>query len=107
MAKHRERKLLRCDASAIVDYFHQVDAAAFETHTDARGAGIDGVLDELLHNRRGALDDLACGYLTDRDGIEEMNYGHARGRSLRRVRFASYSGPVGRANQMRPFHVGG
>ncbi len=43
-------------------------AAHLDRHADARRAGVDGVLDELLHDRRGTLDDFARGDLVGQFG---------------------------------------
>ena len=45
--------------NAVVDDAQGLDARAGGLHVDARGAGVQGVLDELLEHGRGALHDLA------------------------------------------------
>ena len=52
-------------------------AAAVGEHVDARGAGIERVLDELLDRARRALDHFAGGDAVD-DGFGELADGHGR-----------------------------
>ena len=47
----------------VVAHANQFAPAIFERNLDDGGAGIDGILDELLHDRRRAFDDLAGGDL--------------------------------------------
>ena len=74
-----QRQVARGDAGAVVDNLDQVEAAAFDVDRDAGRARIDGVLDELLDDRRRAFDDLAGGDLTDR---------HASSSRMRHAKFA-------------------
>ena len=53
------------DAGAVVTHLDQVQAAARGHHLDALRAGIERVLDQLLHHARRALDHLAGGDLVD------------------------------------------
>lgn len=55
--------LLRRDAGAVVGDPDRLLAAAPQIDGDVRGARVDGVLQQLLHDGRGPLDDLAGGDL--------------------------------------------
>ena len=61
MAQHRERQLVRCHADAVVGDLDPLDAAAIQRHRDPGGAGVERVLDQLLHRCGRALDHLARG----------------------------------------------
>ena len=63
MADHREAGVVAVHAGAVVGDADEVDAALFEVDTDAARAGVEGVLDQLLDDAGGALDDLSGGDL--------------------------------------------
>ena len=48
-------------------------AAVAQRHIDARGAGVDGVFDQLLHRRGRPLDHLAGGDAVDQIGRKDAN----------------------------------
>jgi hypothetical protein len=50
-------------ATAIINDLHKLPAVGAEVHRHLRRTGIDGILGELLHNRRRRTDNLACGNL--------------------------------------------
>ena len=57
----RELQLLGAHADAVVDHGNEGAAAFLQGDGDAVRAGVDGVLDQLLHGARRTLDDLARG----------------------------------------------
>ena len=62
-----ELHVLRCDAVPIVDDVDAHQTATLERHVDPRGARVDGVLEQLLHDVARPLDHLASGdFLGDR-----------------------------------------
>ena len=83
MAQHRERQLVGVHAGAVVGHLDAVDAAAVERDGDAGGAGVERVLDQLLHRRRGPLDHLAGGDAVDR---------RLRQQADARLRWAEFTG---------------
>jgi hypothetical protein len=70
-----QRQIRGREAAAVVDDFDQLDAATLNRDPDPRGAGIDGVFDQLLDDRGRAFDDLSGGDLADRSFVEEAK-GH-------------------------------
>ena len=62
-------------AAAVVDDANEAPAAVFDRDVDARRAGVERVLDELLDGGRRPLDHLARGDAIDENGIETAN-GH-------------------------------
>ena len=56
-----ELQFVGAHADAVVDHGDERAAALLQGDGDATGAGIEGVLDQLLHRTRRTLDDLACG----------------------------------------------
>jgi hypothetical protein len=56
-------RIVRIHADAVVFDADDSLPPVVDGDDDPRGAGIDGVFDELLHDRRRALDDLAGGDL--------------------------------------------
>ena len=81
VALYRQGEISAIHAASIVGDADEAQAAAIGHHVDARGAGIDRVLDQLLDDACRALYDLASG-----DAIDEVRrqlaYGH---RGPRRV----------------------
>ncbi len=61
MAFDGQREVRRAHADAVILDQDAVHAAAFEQHGDAGGAGIERVLDDLLHRGGRAFDHLAGG----------------------------------------------
>jgi hypothetical protein len=59
-------KVLRRHAHAVVGHGHQAGAAFADKNLDTRGAGINGIFDEFLDGRSGALNDFAGGNLVDK-----------------------------------------
>ncbi len=79
VAQHREGQAVGVHADAVVGHLDAVDAAAVERHGDARGAGVERVLHQLLHGGGGALDHLAGGDAVDGVLGENANRGHVPG----------------------------
>src|SRR5690606_27608131 len=69
----RERQLVRLDARAVVAHADQPGAAVLDLDVDTPCAGVERVLDELLHDGRGPLDHLAGGDLIDELRREDTN----------------------------------
>ena len=65
-----EREVVAGDAAAVVGHPGQRDAAGGGDHLDPPGAGVDRVLDELLHHARRPLDHLARGDAVDHGFVE-------------------------------------
>jgi hypothetical protein len=76
VAVEREHRVLPSHAGPVVAHQHQGLAALLQLHPHVPGAGIQGVLHQLLHHRGGTLDDLARGDLIGH-GVRE--YGDASG----------------------------
>ena len=70
-------------AAAVVGHLDAVDAAVVERDGDARGAGVERVLHQLLHRRGRALDHLAGGDAVDGVRRQDADRGHARGAEVR------------------------
>src|SRR5690606_2001504 len=62
---HGQRQLFRRDPAAVVGDADQLRAAFFDGDVDVRRAGVEAVLDQLLDDAGGSLDDLARGDLVD------------------------------------------
>ena len=75
MALDRELEVGTAHAAAVVGDADQPAAAAVGCDFDAAGAGIERVLDELLHHARRTLDHLAGGDFVDR-GLGKAADGH-------------------------------
>ena len=73
MAVERQQQFPGGDAVAVVLDADQPLAAVGEGDVDAAGAGVQGVLDQLLDRRSRALDDLARGDAVGRRGVEQAN----------------------------------
>ena len=58
-----QRQVLEVDAAAVVDDLDEFAAALLDVHLDVPGAGVEGVLQELLDDAGGPFDDLAGGDL--------------------------------------------
>src|SRR5262249_43378190 len=88
VAGQGQRQVVRLDAAAVIDHPDEVEAAVADLGVDACGAGVDGVLQQLLEDAGRSLDDLAGGDLADEHGRQLLDAWH-RGR------------PVGRAEGFR------
>src|SRR5262249_16801014 len=60
-----QQQVVRLDTAAVIDDAQEVDAALPDLDVEARGAGVDAVLEQLLQHAGGPLDDLARGDLCD------------------------------------------
>jgi hypothetical protein len=79
MALDRQGQLVRRHADAVVGDRDQRPPAAGELDHHARGAGVEGVLDQLLDRRCGPLDDLAGGDPVDQALGQTTDRGHEAG----------------------------
>ena len=77
MALDRQRQVGAGHALAVIGHANEATAAAVGEHVDARGAGIERVLDELLDHACRALDHLAGGDAVD-DGFGKLADGHGQ-----------------------------
>ena len=64
------------DAAAVVGDPDQAHAAVLDLHRQGVRPGVDGVLHELLHHRRGALHHLAGGDQIRHMGVKLLDMGH-------------------------------
>lgn len=65
MPRHRQRQFIRRYTAAVVADADQADAALLQVDVDARGPGVERVLDQLLDHRGRAFDHFAGGDLVD------------------------------------------
>ena len=72
-----EREIGGAHAGAVVGNDDHAPSAAVAEHVDAARAGVDRVLDQLLHHARGTLHHLAGGDAVD-DLFGELADGHGR-----------------------------
>jgi hypothetical protein len=89
VALDREGEVLRAHAAAVVDDADELAPARLDPHLDGARAGVDGVLDELLHGRGRPLDDLAGGDAVDEDRVEPADAHHPSVRYCLARSFAS------------------
>ncbi len=91
MALHGQRQIRRPHADAVVLHQDAGDPAAVQRHADVPGAGIQGVLHQLLHRRRRAFHHLAGGDAVgglrrqQADGAGARRAVHSAGHSARRA----------------------
>src|SRR6185312_1436372 len=78
MRGHRQRQLVGRDAATVIAHADQPRTACLDVHLDARGAGVEAVLDQFLDHGRRALDHLAGGDLVDELGGQRADDGHPR-----------------------------
>jgi hypothetical protein len=74
----REHQFVVGDAVAVVGDAEQLAAALFDVHPDLAGAGVQGVLDELLHGAGGPLDHFPGRDLVDHVGRQHLDLRHLR-----------------------------
>ena len=79
MPLEREPRVVGVHPAAVVRDREPPDPAPLDLHVDARRPGVEGVLDELLDDRRRPLDDLARGDLVDQDVRENRDPRHGAG----------------------------
>ncbi len=99
MALERELRVRARHPLAVVFDRHQLLAAEIDDDGDPRGAGVDGVLDELLDDGGGTLDDFAGGDLVGEVGRQPMDAIHSQ-----RFRRNSHSMPPATAPMMATIH---
>ncbi len=66
---HRKRQVVGGDAAAIVADADEFGPAFLQRDLDPARPGVDGVLDEFLHDAGRSFDDLTGGDLVDEGGI--------------------------------------
>lgn len=76
MAFEAQECVVAIHAAPVVNYADKGDAAAAKAHLDAGRTSIEGIFDELLDDRGGALDYLARRDLACDDFGEESDAGH-------------------------------
>ena len=76
VAVEREHHVVAVHPGAVVVDRDPSLAAGVERDRDARGAGVERVLDQLLDHRRRTLDDLAGGDLAHQPVVEESDLRH-------------------------------
>src|SRR5690606_7385550 len=97
--RHCERQLVGLDPAAVVGDADQPAAAVLDLDLDPARAGVERVLDELLDDGRGPLDDFTGGDLVDQLRRQDTNgHGaHCRGRRRKFVPGTIY-------REMRAWH---
>ena len=75
--RERQQRVLGRHALAVVAHRDALDPAAPQRHLDVPRAGVERVLDQLLHHRGGAFDHLSCGDLPLHDRGEYGDLPHA------------------------------
>ena len=78
MALDRQREVVGAHAAAVIGNADETAPAGLDDDIDARGAGIERVLDELLDGRGRPLDHLASGDAVDEDRVEATNRHEAK-----------------------------
>src|SRR6185437_2218987 len=73
MGRERQGQIGRLNPAAGIDHPDQRPAAIFDFDDDVIGARIDGILDQLLHDRRWPLDHLARGDAIDHRRRQLLN----------------------------------
>ena len=73
MTLHGQREIVLVHTATIVDDADQLAAAGFNGDVDARCAGVERVLHQLLHRSGGPLDDFTSRNAIDENGIETTN----------------------------------
>ncbi len=86
MAFQAEQAVIAAHARSIVDHSNQAASASLDFHRDARGSGIERVLDQLLHHACRPFDDLTGGDLI----------GHLLGQKLYSVHALEIPGAIQR-----------
>ncbi len=83
VAFEAEQGVIAAHAEAVVRDADQASAASLDFHGDARGAGVEGILDEFLNHAGGAFDHFASGDLVGDLFRQEANAVH-RGAGAKR-----------------------
>ena len=78
MGREGQRQLVPGDAVPVVGDPEQLAAAFFDVDPNLAGAGVQGILDELLHGAGGPLDDFARGDLVDHVRRQHLDLRHRR-----------------------------
>jgi hypothetical protein len=74
--RQREKRVVGSHPAPVVRDLDPGDSPLLDVDRHPRRARVEGVLDELLHDRRGPLDDLAGGDLVHEDVGENANRRH-------------------------------
>ena len=78
MSLRRESGIVQRHAAAVVADLDALLAAILQHHVDRNRLRIDGVLDQLFDDRRGALDDFTGSDLIDEIGRKNVDTRHQR-----------------------------
>ena len=90
MTLEGEQRIVALHADAVVADANRLAAALLDGDVDRRGAGVERVLDQLLHGRRWSLDHLAGGDLVCDRRWEHCDARHGEG-------YRTGANPVNRA----------
>ena len=83
---NRERQIVRINPIAVVANSDQACTTLLDVDLDARGAGVEAVLDQFLDHRRRPFDDLAGGNLVDQFDREGTDARHDGTENRARIR---------------------
>src|SRR5262245_57790382 len=72
-ALQRQRSLLGMHAAAVISHLDEPPSPIDQLDIDTRAASIEGIVDEFLDDRGGALDDFSSRNAAGRDRIELLN----------------------------------
>ena len=95
VAQKGRGQLGRGDAAAVVRHPDHAHAAPADLHRNGGGAGVDGVLHQLLHHAGGPLHDLTGGDQIRHMGLQLLDMGH---------RFSSFVGRPAMRDTGEPPH---
>ena len=84
MTLARQEGVVALHAGAVVAHLDEVGAPCLDVDLDARRARIERVLHQLLHDRRGPLDDFARRDLAGDLGRQDADAAHDSGLGRRR-----------------------
>ncbi len=76
MAFHAEQGVLAIHPAAVVGHANESRAAALDVDFDVTRPGVEAVLHQFPHHRRGPLHDLAGGHLGGEGVGEDANAAH-------------------------------
>jgi len=77
VALEGEERVVAVHPAAVVRDLDELAAARDQTDPHVPGPCVEGVFDQLLHDRGGPLHDLACGDLVDEGVREKVDPSHA------------------------------
>ena len=76
VALKRQHGIVAHHAAAVVGNLDQLLPARLDLYADARGTGVQRVLQQFLHHRRGTLHDLAGGDLVGDSFGKDVDFAH-------------------------------